>query len=458
MVEKAYKFRFYPTPEQENLLRRTFGCVRLVYNKALAARTQAWYELQQRLSYKQTSAMLTCWKKQEDLDFLTEVNGVPLQQGLRHLQTAFSTESYANTNFFSGGAKYPNFKKKRNGGSAEFTKSAFKWKDGQVYLAKCVEPLPIRWTRQLPNDSLPTTITVKLDSSGRWSVSLRINDTTDLKLKAVKKLLGIDLGITSLLTTNGEKVTNPKNLNKLHKKLRLAQKSLSRKSKGSSNYQKAKLKVARIHGKIKDSRLDYTHKLTYVANLTVPLQLIRENQTIVVEDLAVKNMVKNHNPLLSPPRRGARGGDSDANWGELVRQLEYKADWYGRKLIKIDRYFPSSKRCSNCGHVVEKLPLNIREWDCLECGTHHDRDVKASINILRMETRVGDRRKGTPTKKAAGLAVSICGATVRPEGSKSRKAGAMLAQLLRRRKQKAPINDEGGISPCLVEQRREDVN
>ncbi|NEQ74353.1 MAG: IS200/IS605 family element transposase accessory protein TnpB [Okeania sp. SIO2C9] len=152
---------------------------------------------------------------------------------------------------------------------------------------------------------------------------------------------------------------------------------------------------------IKDSRLDYTHKLTYVANPTAPLQLIRENQTIVVEDLAVRNIVKKRcDPATTPVARERAPRDhklaraiSDANWGELVRQLEYKADWYGRKLVKIDRYFPSSKRCSNCGHVVEKLPLNIREWDCPECATHHDRDINASINILRMGTRVGVRRK-----------------------------------------------------------------
>ncbi|NEQ77258.1 MAG: IS200/IS605 family element transposase accessory protein TnpB [Okeania sp. SIO2C9] len=384
MVEKAYKFRLYPTPEQENLLRRTLGCVRLIYNKALAARTQAWYQKQERVGYKQTSAMLTNWKKQEDLDFLSKVSSVPLQQSLRHLQAAF-------TNFFGGRTKYPNFKKKRNGGSAEFTKSAFKWKDGQVYLAKCSEPLPIRWSRQLPPDCVPTTITVKLDPSGRWSVSLRVNDTRNLKLTPVLKQIGIDLGITSLVTTSdGEKIANPKNINKLHKKLRLAGKSLSRKTKGSNNYQKARLILARIHAKIKDSRLDYTHKLT--------TQLIRENQTVVVEEIAVKNMVKNHKLARAI---------SDANWSELVRQLEYKAEWYGRELVKIDRYFPSSKRCSNCGHVVEKLPLNIREWDCPECAAHHDRDINASINIL-----------------AAGLAVSVCGATVRPSGSKSRRAGA----------------------------------
>ena len=213
-MKKLTNLGFTRAPEQENLLRRTLGCVRLIYNKALAARTQAWHENKERVGYKQTSAMLTSWKKQEDLDFLTEVSSVPLQQSLRHLQSAF-------TNFFSGRAKYPNFKKKRNGGSAEFTKAAFKWKDAQVYLAKCAEPLPIRWSRQLPQNCTPSTITVKLAPSGRWSVSLRVNDTRDLRLKPTNKQIGVDLGITSLLTTSdGEKVANPKNLQKLHKKLR----------------------------------------------------------------------------------------------------------------------------------------------------------------------------------------------------------------------------------------------
>jgi putative transposase len=385
VTEKAYRYRFYPTSEQENLLRRTLGCVRLVYNKALFARTEAWYERSQRVGYAQTSSMLTSWKKKEELDFLNEVSCVPLQQGLRHLQTAF-------TNFFAGRAKYPNFKRKRNGGSAEFTKSAFKFKVGQIYIAKCKEALPIRWSRQLPPDCKPSTITVKLDPSGRWFVSLRIDDLTNRKLESVDKKVGIDLGITSLFTTSdGVKISNPKHYNKLYKKLRLAQKSLSRKVKGSKNRDKARVKLARIQACIADCRRDHTHKLT--------TQLIRENQIIVVEDLAVKNMVKNHKLARAI---------SDANWGELVRQLEYKASWYGRELVKIDRWFPSSKRCSNCGHIVEKMPLNIRQWNCPQCGTNHDRDINASINIL-----------------AAGLAVLVCGATVRPEEGKSRKAGAM---------------------------------
>jgi putative transposase len=383
-MQKAFKYRFYPTPEQETLLRCTIGCTRLVYNRALSERTQAWYERQERVGYIETSAMLTQWKKEEDFQFLNEVSCVPLQQGLRHLQGAF-------TNFFAGRAKYPNFKKKRNGGSAEFTKSAFRFKDGQVFLAKSTEGLPIRWSRKLPAGCEPSTITVKLSPSGRWSVSLLV-DTEIEPLPKSPNSIGIDLGITSLVAlSTGEKISNPKGFKAKRAKLRRVQKTLSRKQKGSNNRYKARLKVAKVHEQISDARKDFLHKLT--------TQLVRENQTIAVEDLAVKNMVKNHNLALAI---------SDASWGELVRQLEYKSDWYGRNFVKIDRWFPSSKRCGHCGHVVEKLPLNIREWDCPKCGAHHDRDVNAAKNIL-----------------AAGLAVSVCGAGVRPEESKSRKAPAM---------------------------------
>ena len=373
-MEKAYRYRFYPTAEQEQLLRQTMGCVRLVYNKALAARTEAWYEKQERIDYVKTSSMLTGWKKQEDLDFLNDVSCVPLQQGLRHLQKAFG-------NFWAGRTKYPKFKKKHHGGSAEFTKSAFKWKEGQLFLAKCSEPLPIVWSRELPDGCSPSTVTVKLSASGQWHVSLLV-DTDIETLPKIDKAIGLDVGITSLIaTSDGDKITNPKPFKRLKKKLKKAQKSLSRKQKGSRNRQKARLKVARVHRQISDSRKDFLHKLT--------TQLVRENQTIVVEDLAIKNMVKNHKLASSI---------SDASWGELIRQLDYKCRWYGRELIKIDRWFPSSKRCGNCGHIVDKMPLNIREWECPSCGANHDRDINASKNIL-----------------AAGLAVSVCGANVRPD-------------------------------------------
>jgi putative transposase len=388
MTQRAYRYRFYPTAEQEGLLRRTLGCTRLVYNRALAARTAGWYERQERIGYKETSALLTEWKKEDELSFLNEVSCVPLQQGLRHLQKAFA-------NFWAGRAKYPTFKKKRNGGSAEFTKSAFRWKDGELFLAKCSEALPIRWSRPLPQGESPSTVTVKLEPSGRWLVSLLVDVEID-KLPVSPNKVGLDLGVSSLVTlSTGEKVANPKTFKAKYKRLRQAQKALSRKLKGSNNWHKARIKVAKLHAEIADARKDFLHKLT--------TQLVRDNQVIAVEDLAVKNMVQNRKLAQSI---------SDASWGELVRQLEYKSEWYGRELVKIDRWFASSKRCSNCGHVVQRLPLNIREWDCPECGYHHDRDVNAAINVL-----------------AAGQAVSVCGATVRPEESKSRKAGATKQKL-----------------------------
>jgi len=379
MTQRAYRYRFYPTQEQEQLLRRTLGCVRLVYNKALHTRTEAWYARLERVGYSETSGMLTAWKKREDLQFLNEVSSVPLQQGLRNLQKAF-------TNFWSGSAKYPNFKKKRSGGSAEFTRAAFKWKDGQLWLAKCSSPLPIRWSRTLAANCEPSTVTVRLDASGRWFVSLLVEDHTVRALTQTDKAVGIDAGITSLIVkSDGEKIANPKHFKRLRDKLRQAQKSLSRKVKGSLNTEKARHKVARIHAAIADARTDFLHKLT--------TRLVRENQTIAVEDLAVKNMMKNHKLAQAI---------ADASWSELVRQLEYKCQWYGRTLVKIDRWFPSSKRCGKCGHVVDELPLDVRAWDCPECGTHHDRDINAAQNIL-----------------AAGLAVIVCGANIRPLGHES---------------------------------------
>ncbi|MEH2195809.1 MAG: RNA-guided endonuclease TnpB family protein [Nostoc sp.] len=380
-MEQAFRYRFYPNPEQEILLRKTMGCARLVYNRALAARTEAWYQRQERIDYLKTSSELTQWKQLEELQFLNEVSSVPLQQGLRHLQKAFA-------NFWAGRAKYPNFKKKHHGGSAEFTKAAFRWKDGQVWLAKCVEALPIRWSRELPDGCEPSTITVKLDASGRWHVSLLVDNQTIKPLSKVDKSIGLDVGITSLIaTSDGDKIANPKHFKRLRKKLRQVQKSLSGKQKGSNNRCVARRKVAKVHSRIADSRKDFLHKLT--------TQLVRENQTIVVEDLAVKNMLKL--PILAQ-------NISDASWGELIRQLSYKCQWYGRELVKIDRWFPSSKRCGNCGHIVDKLPLSVREWDCPKCGAHHDRDINASKNIL-----------------AAGLAVSVCGANIRPDNHTAKR-------------------------------------
>ncbi|GAA4389186.1 RNA-guided endonuclease TnpB family protein [Actinomadura verrucosospora] len=378
-VRRAFKYRFYPTGEQAAELSRTFGCVRLVYNMALEERTRAWHGERRRISYVQSSAALTQWKKTAEFAFLAEVSCVPLQQALRHLQTAFA-------NFFAKRAAYPRFKsRKRSRASAEYTRSAFTWRDGRLTLAKMSAPLDIRWSRPLPEGVEPSTVTVSRDSAGRWFVSLLCQDSV-ASAPATDAAVGIDAGITSLVTlSTGEKIANPRHERRDRARLAKAQRELSRKAPGSANRDKARRKVARVHARIADRRRDFLHKLS--------TRLVRENQTVVIEDLTVANLLKN--------RRLARA-ISDTAWAALRTMLEYKCAWYGRDLVVVDRWFPSSKLCGTCGTVRAKLPLDVREWTC-ECGAVHDRDVNAARNIL-----------------AAGLAVTACGDGVRPQRDASR--------------------------------------
>ncbi|MET7352982.1 RNA-guided endonuclease InsQ/TnpB family protein [Streptomyces mirabilis] len=374
-VKRAFKYRFYPSDAQAAELSRTFGCVRKVYNMALAARTEAWAR-QQRVNYNATSAMLTAWKKTEELAYLGEVSSVPLQQTLRHLQVAF-------TSFFGKRAKYPHFKsRKKSRKSAEYTTSGFRYRDGKLTLAKMSEPLDIVWSRPLPEGSSPSSVTVSQDAAGRWFVSLLCEDPAVGPLPATDAAVGIDVGLTHLLTlSTGEKISNPRHERKDRKRLAKAQRELSRKEKGAANRNQACRKVAKIHARIADRRRDHLHKLTS--------QLVRENQTLVIEDLTVRNMVKN---------RSLARAISDAAWSEFRSMLEYKAQWYGREVIAVDRFFPSSRLCSHCGTLAKGMPLNVRAWTCGSCGATHDRDVNAAKNLL-----------------AAGLAVSVCGAGVRPQ-------------------------------------------
>ncbi|MET8217770.1 RNA-guided endonuclease InsQ/TnpB family protein [Streptomyces hirsutus] len=373
-VKRAFRYRFHPTGAQAAELSRTFGCVRKVYNLALAARTEAWAR-QERVNYNQTSALLTAWKKTEELAYLNEVSSVPLQQCLRHLQVAF-------TSFFGKRAKYPRFKsKKKSRKSAEYTTSGFRYRNGRLTLAKMTEPLDIVWSRPLPEGAQPSTATVSQDAAGRWFVSLLCEDSTVRPLPATDTAVGIDVGLDHLLTlSTGEKITNPRHERRDRARLARAQRELSRKAKGSANREKARRKVARIHARIADRRRDVLHKLT--------TRLVRENQTLVIEDLAVRNMVRNRNLARAI---------SDAAWSQFRSMLEYKAAWYGRDVVAVDRFFPSSRLCSHCGALQDRLPLQVRTWTC-DCGATHDRDVNAAQNLL-----------------AVGLTVSACGAGVRPQ-------------------------------------------
>lgn len=367
-VLRAFRYRFEPTPEQALMLRRTIGCCRLVYNKALHQRSEAWANGKKSIGYVAQSAALTAWKKTDDLAFLNEVSCVPLQQTLRHLQTAYK-------NFFQKRAKYPSFKKRRHGGSAEYTRSAFRMKDGALWLAKMDEPLAIRWSRPLPKGVEPSTMTVSLDAAGRWHISMLCEDASIKPLKRSKSAVGVDVGLNALVTlSTGERIPNPRHDDAELRRKRILSRRCARTQKGSKNRNRARLKLARLHARVSDRRRDHLHKLS--------TQLVRENQAIVVEDLNVRGMVRN---------RSLARAISDAGWSELVRQLEYKCKWYGRTLVKVDRWFPSSKTCSACGLVRDSLDLSVRQWRC-ECGAEHDRDHNAARNIL-----------------AAGLAVSGCG-------------------------------------------------
>lgn len=248
-AKRAYRFRFYPTPEQEQTLRRTLGCCRKVYNMALEARSEAWTVRHESVSYEDTSRMLTDWKKTKEYAYLREVSSVPLQQSLRHLQAAYR-------NFFVKTGDYPRFKSKKNGGAATYAASAFTWDwdKRELTLAKMREPLPIHWSRTLPRKARPSTVTVSLDPSGRWHVSILVEEEVK-HLPASPNKVGVDLGTEHFaILSTGEKIPNPRHLNHYAKKLEQAQQTLSRKQKGSNNHRKARLKVAKAYAKVKDCR------------------------------------------------------------------------------------------------------------------------------------------------------------------------------------------------------------
>jgi putative transposase len=372
----SYKVRAYPTLEQAAVLNRTFGCVRLVWNKVLAWRQTRYHIEELATSYSETDRYLTELKRDPVLGFLFEVSSVPLQQVLRHQHAAF-------VNFFAGRARYPRFKSRRGRQSASFTRSAFRWREGRLYLAKMMDaPLEVVWSWPDvdPASIEPTSVTVSREPCGRWYVSLAVQVSDPEPMPSTRTAVGVDLGIKELaVTSDGEKIAGARSLARRERNLARYQRRMARKQPRSSNRAKAKVKVARAHRKVAASRLDFLHKTS--------ARLVREHDVIVIEDLNVRGMIHN--------RRLAKA-ISDCGWGEFRRQLEYKAAMYGRRLIVIDRWYPSSKTCSACGHRLAELSLATRTWRCPSCRTLHDRDINAAKNIL-----------------AAGLAVSACGGDVR---------------------------------------------
>ncbi|MBW1601588.1 transposase [Streptomyces sp. JJ66] len=380
-MQLRYSFRLYPSAGQCTALARAFGCVRVVYNDALRARETARSE---GMPFPKTGdlskQLITEAKNTPERAWLGEVSAVVLQQSLRDLDTAYR-------NFFDGlkgkrprmGA--PRYKSKRDTRqSVRFTANA-RWSvtpGGKLRLPK-IGDVKVKWSRTLP--SVPSTVTVVKDSAGRYFASFVVETGREEVLPEVAPEVGIDLGLGHFVVlSDGTKIDSPRFWRRAEKRLKKAQRSLSRKEKGSKNQNKARLKVARAHAKAADARREFHHQLS--------TRLTRENQAVAVEDLAVKGLA----------RTRLAKSVHDAGWSAFVSMLEYKAARYGRTFVKIGRFEPTSQVCSRCGRKDGPKPLNVRVWTCGACGAVLDRDINAAVNVA----------------KAAGLAVTACGAQVRP--------------------------------------------
>jgi putative transposase len=385
LVIVRYAYRIYPTPDQRQMLAKTFGCARRVYNDALQVWHDAW-RCNVKISDSAVRARVTSEAKHtERREWLSEVSHVALGESFRDAARArknyFDSRSGKRKGPLMGGPRRKSKKDKRQ--SFRLARNGFSLRpNGTLYLAK-IGDVEVRWSRELP--SVPSSVTVTREPDGRYYASFVVERDSE-PLPAIGKDVGIDLGLTDLaVTSDGERVENVRPLRAKARNLARAQRRLAKKEKGSKNREKAAHKVAVIHRKIRNARADYLNKQA--------LHLVRDNQAVYVEDLNVKGLA----------RTRLAKSVHDASWGMLVRLLEEKAERYGRQVVKVDRWFPSSQLCSACGHRDGKKPLNVRSWTCPECGVVHHRDVNAARNIL-IEGR----------KTAAGLAVEVCGADVSP--------------------------------------------